>query len=586
MNKSLFLTNRKDIIPEETIFKIKNILDSIDLQVNEVFWTSYNNLWHSVRLEIDGLPHIGVNGKGVTRSYALASAYGELMERLQSRIIIQPEFGVFNYSKCAYHDEFEMSPEEFEEHLHCFLEYYANEPNIKLLNLAAQKNSTLRHCIPFFSLTERNIKNLPYKLINLCCGSNGLCAGNTKEEAIVQGISEIFERYVHNRIFNQSLEIFDISLDSIKSLHSFSLIQEILNAGYEVYIKDCSLDYSFPVIGLLVLTQNKDRYKFVLGCDADIDIAIQRCITELFQGHIFDSTFETKLLKINWCVFKNFQKNAEEEWTRSTINNSGHHPISIFMEHKKSPKLKYFLNNKNKENKKYLTDILIELDKMGLNVFVRDYSYLGFPCYRVYIPSLSEWRKLSAPEISYIENEYRIRKTFLNLKSSSLEDLLLLKETLVNLQEIPKYALYNFSKSIGKLIIDKSEEDEKFNLNYILYLINIQLNNKTEAFNHLERFINGNENQFEDIDYIQTMRFFLINNNPCEHNVNCLINQKKFKKISLDYQSNQTIKQYELSTCPDCQKCPIQNCYYRKWFIIDKKLKEMERKTALTQNFI
>lgn len=48
---------------------------------------------------------------------------------------------------------------------------------------------------------------MPESLINILCGSNGLAAGNSFEEAYVQGISEICERYVIQYIYTENMMI-------------------------------------------------------------------------------------------------------------------------------------------------------------------------------------------------------------------------------------------------------------------------------------------------------------------------------------------------------------------------------------------
>lgn len=56
------------------------------------------------------------------------------------------------------------------------------------------------YCVPFYDVLSSKIQYLP---LNYICWKNhttGLCAGNTKEEAIVQGLSEIFERYSQREV--------------------------------------------------------------------------------------------------------------------------------------------------------------------------------------------------------------------------------------------------------------------------------------------------------------------------------------------------------------------------------------------------
>lgn len=587
MKKNIKNVNRKECSPEQTISKIKALLESLDIQVNETAWESFANSWYSVRIEINGLPNIGVNGKGVTREFALASAYGELMERLQSRALIRPTFGSYNIFESVFYDEIDLSLENLFQNCSDILKNFTKSPNLKKLKDALKSNLAIRRCIPFYSMTERKIQYLPYKLINMCCGSNGLCAGNTKEEAIIQGISEIFERYVHRNIFNQNIELVDISIDRIQHLHSYSLIQQIIKEGYSIIVKDCSMPGTFPVIGLLIFNKNKDRYKFVLGCDPDIDIALQRCVTEMFQGVKFDSSFEKKMIKIDWNVFNNFSISREKEWVMATINNSGHHPINIFNKQKNATQTTFFFNQHAKSNKEYLEDAICKLKQLGYNIFVRNYSYLGFPCYRVYIPSMSEWAELSDAEMFFLQNEYSIKKTYCNLKSSNINELFTLKQALLQLNNISKYKFYGFPRLLGGLIIDKAEEQEKLNYNLIMFLISIQLKNQEDALKFLNYFIDGNEKQFSDVDYIQAMRFFLImySVDLKKWSRSYLVNPKILNGICFDYKNGRTISRYELPSCPDCEKCNIEKCYYDKWKHIDEKLKKFERRTALSQDY-
>ena len=77
------LNKFKDEIPIYSITRIRNILHDLGLLTVEQWHNSLEGIC-SLRLNIAGTG-VGQNGKGVTPEYALASAYGEFMERLQSR---------------------------------------------------------------------------------------------------------------------------------------------------------------------------------------------------------------------------------------------------------------------------------------------------------------------------------------------------------------------------------------------------------------------------------------------------------------------------------------------------------------------
>ena len=51
-------------------------------------------------------------------------------------------------------------------------------------------------------------------------GSNGMSAGNTKEEALVEGISELIERYVQQEVILKNLRLPDFPTSYIKNYSS------------------------------------------------------------------------------------------------------------------------------------------------------------------------------------------------------------------------------------------------------------------------------------------------------------------------------------------------------------------------------
>ena len=83
MERSFSEPRRKAVPPEETIRRIRGILSDCDLFVVETTFPAQNGTY-SCRLELGDPPlfgwGFGVNGKGMSPRYALASAYGELME--------------------------------------------------------------------------------------------------------------------------------------------------------------------------------------------------------------------------------------------------------------------------------------------------------------------------------------------------------------------------------------------------------------------------------------------------------------------------------------------------------------------------
>ena len=97
----------KDKLPQNTINEIRNILSDLGFFVYESEWHSFTDNCHSVRLGNDELQCF-TNGKGISKQYALASAYAEFMERLQGNLLISKNYGIMNKEDFSYPDDIEM----------------------------------------------------------------------------------------------------------------------------------------------------------------------------------------------------------------------------------------------------------------------------------------------------------------------------------------------------------------------------------------------------------------------------------------------------------------------------------------------
>ena len=82
MNETLRDAEFKDERPVKTVEKIKEILAQYGIETEEHWYDSGVPYCYSIRVNVVGTT-FGVNGKGLTKSFALASGYVELMERLQ-----------------------------------------------------------------------------------------------------------------------------------------------------------------------------------------------------------------------------------------------------------------------------------------------------------------------------------------------------------------------------------------------------------------------------------------------------------------------------------------------------------------------
>jgi ribosomal protein S12 methylthiotransferase accessory factor len=82
------------------------------------------------------------------------------------------------------------------------------------------------------------------QFLRLAYGSNGMCAGNTPEEAVVQGISEVLERHVNLEILKKQIVPPTIPAEYIAGHlpQLAAIIEEIeQKSGFKLTFKDCSL---------------------------------------------------------------------------------------------------------------------------------------------------------------------------------------------------------------------------------------------------------------------------------------------------------------------------------------------------------
>lgn len=441
--------NRKDARPEKTISKIREILDGLGIKTEIVEKTSYKNFWYSNRIEIEGLPTIGTNGKGVNEEYALASCYGEFMERLQSGILLG-----YLYS------EHEKSSEK-NDSISGIKKIFGNICNDlcddEIKNVVELSNE-YGESVEYQDIITNEKCFLPESIVNILCGSNGLAAGNTFEEAYVQGISEICERFVTQFIYTQEEnDKFSVLEESVyKDTKSFSLINAIQNKNYYVYVVDCTLDGLLPVVGVLVFDPSKTKYFFKMGSDPNLDIALQRCITEIFQGVSFDINFKLHMNDFFACDKDEqgfwYGENRRFEHTKAEVDGTGLLPRSFFrcMNNVKGSILGFCREDlNNKDAAIFMTNIIKRISK---NIFIKNYTNSGFPCIRILIPNMCE--SFYYPKSDLINVITSINQLKKMLYSNNFEyDAAL--NFMCNILEYPAYIYeFNMAKILGVIISD------------------------------------------------------------------------------------------------------------------------------------
>lgn len=183
----------------------------------------------------------------------MASALGEYFERLSTNYF----FADFYLGQDIANGEFVHYPNEkwFEiekegiipagllnEEL---LQYY--DPNEELtpeLLVDLQSGNYDRGIVamPYIRQSDQSTVYFPQSIIANLYVSNGMSAGNTENEARVQGLSEVFERYVKNKIIAEAISLPLIPTEVMARYPSIQAsIQKLEEEGFPILAYDASL---------------------------------------------------------------------------------------------------------------------------------------------------------------------------------------------------------------------------------------------------------------------------------------------------------------------------------------------------------
>lgn len=566
----LNIYNRKDALPEETVKRIKKILKDNNIKVKESKIININDSVFSVRVELKNIPGIGTNGKGITKEYALASAYAEFMERLQSKFLLKSTFLNKENEKKAFYDEVFIDCNELLKQERMVKSDYIDE--------LIKNNSDYCYITTFYDLLNDSYVNLPVKIINLLTHSNGLSSGNTREEALVQGICEIFERYCYKEILFNEYELPTLIIDNIEKFKVYKQLEHLKKLGFSYEIKDCSLNGKFPVVGIIIYDNSKKKYLFSIGADPDFNIALQRCITEILQG-ISIGDIESKMKYLNNEYEDNKKLYGQEflltNWLKNYSSNSGIHSKSIFSDKTKT-NLGMLPFYDVKDNKQALEILLNIIRKNELKIYIKDYSYLGFETYRTYIPTLSEIDELDMLKYEISSKIEQLKKIYFNIfetkevLNDEIENLLL---KLSNSRRYRELILPNNVFNVNKYI-----ECDYIYLNffYILLIEMFLIENYQKAVEYIDIALENNKLSNYERDYLNCIKAIIKNTNDVERYSKAMIKDS----TNLIFNTEKYLKRLKAPTCPQCNKCR-NKCKYKEWkFLNDLIFEKSKRKIS------
>lgn len=391
----------KECAPEETVAKLKSILSEMGIETEERAVLTSSIGTHSMRVIFKG-SNFGTNGKGVSGNYCSASAYAELFERYQNDLMIAwKNTRSEKYGFYRVFDERIMTTPEIVTEMNSFMQFYFKkrgleqatfEEKVDAFNRVQRMDYWLYQLdgqyvtVPFYSVKNDSVVNMPYNTYSAYYGSNGMCAGNTYAEALVQGLSEIFERVAQRRIFIEKPTLPDIPESYIKK---FPLIDRLYtnlkkNPHYSYYLKDCSFGGLYPVAALIVVDKNTGQFGIKLGCHPNYGIAMERCFTEAAQGRdVYDYSHSSSV------DFYDVDVDADYNICNSMKIGNARWPYELFGKDS-TYEFVEAEDVASYDNETLLKRLMKKLLDEGHDVLIRNVSYLGFPSFHIIIPGFSE----------------------------------------------------------------------------------------------------------------------------------------------------------------------------------------------------
>jgi ribosomal protein S12 methylthiotransferase accessory factor len=325
-----------------------------------------------------------------------------------------------------------------------------------------------------------------------------MSAGNTKYEARVQCLSEIFERAVKNQIILEEITLPDVP-ESVLAKYPKIVegIKKLESEGFPIVVKDASMGGKFPVMCVTLMNPKNGGVFASFGAHPKFEVALERSLTELLQGRSFEG--------FNVLAPPTFNQHAVSEHNNIIdhfIDSTGVISWKFFSEKADYEFSEWDFSGTTEEEYNYLMDILNQLEK---EVYIADFEELGVKACRILVPDYSEIYETADLIWDNHNKALQFRSDILNLHS--LDDKALLKLV----KKLDESELDNYTK-ISELIgiaFDENTPWGQLDIGELKCLSLLALNKFEDAKEYVEMFMTFNDNSTERRRYYQALNAVL-----------------------------------------------------------------------------
>lgn len=384
----------KDAALEDSISRFQQKLQDLGFNIEEASWLNpVPHVW-SVHIRDRDCPLCFTNGKGASKKAALASALGEYFERLSTNYF----FADFWLGESIANGEFVHYPNEkwfalpedgslpagiLDARLRKF---YDPEDSLSASDLVDLQSGNAERGIcglPFTRQSDQQTVYIPMNIIGNLYVSNGMSAGNTANEARVQGLSEVFERHIKNRIIAESISLPEIPEAVMQRYPGVvEAIARLEAEGFPIFAYDASLGGQYPVICVVLFNPANGTCFASFGAHPDFGVALERTVTELLQGRgLKDLDVFTP------PTFDDEEVAEHANLETHFIDSSGLISWDMFKDDADYPFVDWSFAGSTHEEFDTLMAIFRAEDK---EVYIADYEHLSVYACRIIVPGMSD----------------------------------------------------------------------------------------------------------------------------------------------------------------------------------------------------
>jgi oxazoline/thiazoline synthase len=253
---------------------------------------------------------------------------------------------------------------------------------------------------PVWSLRDERFKYLPTSLLYFFyrgaaayhghADSNGCAAGNTVEEAIVQGFLELVERDAYAIWWYNRLQRAEVDLGQFDDSYVRDLQAQLAETGRRLWVLDVTGDLGIPSFVTIAhwMENSQEFVEFGSGAHFDARIAVLRAMTELNQ-----------FLSIGLMGGRNPNPSSQES------NRNGSPPFRLqdhpYLTPSGAPAIRPDFGSKfgNLDTREQVTACVNLVKRAGLDFLVLDQTRpdIEVPVVRVIVPGLRHFYRRFAP---------------------------------------------------------------------------------------------------------------------------------------------------------------------------------------------